>query len=335
MLLRVVTKIIFAVVLCMFIVMPQAHAASKDLKIGLFVFRYDDLYINLVAKAVQKNLAGKAELSVFDAKQSQSTQANQISQFVANGASALLVNLVDVKFGQNILNIAKNANIPIIFFNKQPDFNILKECPLAVYVGSEANQSGVLQGDIVADLWHNNPQFDRNNDGICNFFVIQGNIDNPEALARSRQSVLQARRMGVNMQQLGDTIICDWDEDCAYAATKAAFGLHGDEVDFIISNNDGMALGAIKSLQDYGFNLEGGDKFIPVVGIDGIGRAKDAISKGTMHGTIIQDADAMAMSISAIALNALNNKSFFDGLPYVINEDKISISIPYKAYQPE
>ncbi len=335
-----ITKIIFGLALLLLSALPGAYAkaaepTSQKAKIGIFVFWLDDIYINLVTQAVQKHIAGKAELTIFDAKQDQVLQKSQLATFIAEGGQAVAVNLVDVKFGQSIVNVVNKKDIPIIFFNKQPDFDSIKNYDLARYVGSVASQSGILQGEVIAEIWKENPSFDRNNDGICNFIMLQGNIDNPEALARSRVSVQRARAMGVNMQQIGDTLICDWDAECAYDRTKLALDLYSEQLDFIIANNDGMALGAIKSLQEQGFNLEGGSKHIPVVGIDGVEDAKKAIAKGIMHGTVIQDADAMGEAVATMLLNSIAKKPFLEGLPYKWNDDEIAIGIPYRVYEVE
>ncbi len=335
MFLRVIAKSVLACIICILLAAPSAYAQTRKQQVGVFVFRFDDLYISLVSKHLEKSLHDKLKVSFFDAKQNQIMQLGQIAEFVKNGGDAIIVNLVDVKFGQDVLNIASRENIPVIFFNKQPDLSTFSEYSQAAYVGSKANQSGVLQGEIIANLWKENAIFDINKDGICNFLLLQGNVDNPEALVRSRNSVLRARALGVKMQQLGDTLICDWDVNCAYNTIKAAFKKYENQVDFIISNNDGMALGAIKFLQEQGFNLEGGDKVIPVVGIDGTDEAKAAIRKNIMHGTVIQDADSMANVIAKMALNSLNKKPFLEELPFAWNDDKVSVSIPYKLYQPE
>ncbi len=335
--LRMVMNVVLILMLGLFLGAPKAYASAalKKPKVGIFVFRLDDLYIKLVTEAAEKYLEHKADLIVFDAKQDQVLQINQLASFVASGGDAVLLNLVDVKIGQNVTDTISKHDIPLIFFNKQPSVDIINSYEHARYVGSKASQSGVLQGEIIAKLWANNPELDRNDDGVCNFLMLQGNIDNPEALARSRISVQRARALGVNMQQIGDTLICDWDAQCAYNATKLAFGLYADQVDFIIANNDGMALGAIELLQEQGFNLGGEQKVIPVVGIDGIDKAKEAIKNNMMHGTVIQDADAMGKAIATMALNAVAKKHLLDGLPHTWDENERSISIPYRAYEVE
>ncbi len=329
-------RVFGVVVICfhLFFALPTGVNAqnNNEKRVGVFVFRLADSYINLVTQAIQKSLAGKVDVMVFDAKQDQVLQLDQLTQFINGGGDAVAMNLVDVKVGQDVLSVIREKNIPVIFFNKEPDLELILDYKQARYVGSEARQSGVLQGEIIAKIWKSSQSFDRNNDNICNFIMLQGNIDNPEALVRSKLSVQQARKLGVNMQQVGNTLICDWDEECAYSATKTLLNSHLGKVDMIIANNDSMALGAIKALQDYNFNVGNNENIIPVVGIDGLKQAKEAIAKGLMHGTVIQDADAMGYAIASMILNSLNGKKFLDNLPYSWGDSSIDIRIPYKEY---
>ncbi len=337
MLLRVI-GILIMILFCHYFSIGPSLANTQETqlkKVGVFVFRLGDSYINLVTKAIENTLQGKVHVVVFDAKQDQVLQIDQLNKFLEEDGHAIAMNLVDVKIGRDVLNAIRAEDMPVVFFNKEPDINSLLDYPKARYVGSMAQQSGLLQGDIIAKLWQENAHFDRNNDKVCNFIMLQGNIDNPEALVRSKLSVQRSRKHGVNMQQVGDTILCDWDEDCAYKASKLVLNTNLHKVDMVISNNDSMALGAIRALQDYNFNVPGTDNIIPVVGIDGLDEAKQAIAQGIMHGTVIQDAQGMGHAVGTMILNALNNKPYLDGLPYTWGENEIDIRIPYHQYRLE
>ncbi len=306
--------------------------SQRKPNIGVFIFKLDDIYINSVTKFIDDTLKNKATVTVFDANNNQTTQSDQLTTYLDQNPDAVAINLVDVKAGQQILNMVRKKNIPVIFFNKEPDLKILENYEKARYVGTKAFEAGVMQGEIIADLWKENPHFDRNKDGIIHFIMLQGGLDNPEALLRSRVSIQRARALGIKLQQLGDTLICDWDATCAYNATQLALALYGSQLDFIVSNNDDMAIGAIKALQETGFNIKG-ETYIPVVGVDAIEKAKNAIIEGSMHGTVLQDGNAMGNAIGTMLLNAVENKPFLQGLPYTFEDRGLSVRIPYKVYQ--
>ncbi len=330
-----ITACFFMTIVCFcttFFFPVQSHANTQKPRIGLFIFNLNDVYINSVASNIKKYLDKNSELTIFSADSDPSLQTEQIILYLKKDVEALIINLVDVKISPHIVNLVRKKNIPLIFFNREPDLAHLKNYKNAHYIGTNASEASVIQGDIIAKLWKENPQFDRNNDGVCNFIMLQGGIDNHEALLRSRVSVQSARAHGIKMQQIGDTIICNWDAECAYNASKQLFTAHGKEIEFIISNNDDMAIGAIKTLQELGFNTKNG-KAIPVVGIDAIDKAKKAITAGSMHGTVLQDAEAMAKTVATMTLNATAKKPLLENIPYSWDATGIAVRIPYKAYE--
>ena len=77
-----------------------------------------------------------------------------------------------------------------------------------------------------------------------------------------------------------------------------------NNIEVVVANNDAMALGAILALQADGYNLpdaQDKSKFIPVVGIDGLPAALDAVERGTMIGTVFNDYNSTADVMVRIA----------------------------------
>ena len=102
-------------------------------------------------------------------------------------------------------------------------------------------------------------------------------------------------------------------------------------IELVIANNDEMALGAISGLQSSGYN-DGSGKTIPVFGVDATDAAKAAINAGTMIGTIKQDADGMASTITTITGNYLNGKNAFEGVDADSVVGTWRVNIPYATY---
>jgi methyl-galactoside transport system substrate-binding protein len=67
-------------------------------------------------------------------------------------------------------------------------------------------------------------------------------------------------------------------------------------IELVICNNDGMAEGAVASLQQAGYN-KAGKHVVPVFGVDATDAAKALIKEGAMIGTVKQDANGMAVAI--------------------------------------
>ena len=103
-------------------------------------------------------------------------------------------------------------------------------------------------------------------------------------------------------------------------------------IELAICNNDGMAEGVISALNSSGYNT-GGDKMIPVFGVDATDAAKELIKDGKMTGTIKQDAKGMADTITLIITNALANKELMTGTENMNVDEKVrKIRIPYSKY---
>ena len=301
--------------------------------VGVCIYKYDDTYISTVRQALEREASGKINLLLNDGKGDQGTQNDQIDLLIEKKVDALLVNIVDVGAAQTVVNKAKTADIPIIFFNREPAEEVLKSYSKARFVGTNAKDAGIIQGEIITNAWENN-KLDTNTDGILQYVMLKGEPDNPEAVARTEWSVKTVNENGIKTEQLGMQI-CNWDTELASRAMEAWLSKFGDEIEFVIANNDGMAQGAVAALQAAGYNKGDKNKFVPVVGVDATDAAKDLIRKGYMTGTVLQDGEAMGKALFAVADNVSRGADFLDGTDLVYDTTGVSIRIPYKAYNGE
>ena len=93
-----------------------------------------------------------------------------------------------------------------------------------------------------------------------------------------------------------------------------------------------MALGAIESLKNHGYNKEG-ETVIPVFGVDATEAAQAAIKEGSMTGTVKQDAVGMADAVTTIAKNLVAGADAFSGMNSAYEVvGSWRINIPYSAY---
>ena len=164
--------------------------------IGVCLYKYDDTYISTVRQSLEKLADDKVNLLLNDGKGDQGTQNDQIDLLIEKKVDALLVNIVDVGAAQTVVNKAKAADIPIIFFNREPSEEILKSYNKARFVGTNAKDAGVIQGEIIVDTWRNG-LLDKNNDGVMQYVMLKGEPDNPEAVARTEWSVKTIEESGI------------------------------------------------------------------------------------------------------------------------------------------
>ncbi len=93
----------------------------------------------------------KITLNITDGRGSQATQNEQIDRFLSTGYDVICVNLVDRTAAAVIVDKAKSAGIPLIFFNREPVREDIMRWDKVYYVGAEAGKSGVMQGELVAE----------------------------------------------------------------------------------------------------------------------------------------------------------------------------------------
>ena len=270
----------------------------------------------------------------YGADNDQVKQDRQIDEMIASGVQVLLINLVDVQTGADVVDKVRKAGIPAIFFNREPDLGTLRSYKQSCFVGTRVEEAGRLQGNVIKGLWEKHPEYDRNQDGLLQFVMLQGEENNPEAVARTLYSVRRAMDVGVPLRQVGETHICEWDEKLAAEAMRQELAAHADSIELVIANNDAMALGAVTALQEHGYNHEGGpvEKFIPVVGVDAIPAAVEAIGRGVMSATVEQNSESMVKALVALTLNAASGRGFLVGTPYVWDGD-VAVRIPYKVFR--
>lgn len=332
--------ILWALLLCVSVLAGGCETGRAPEKkaglpvIGVFLYSEDDVYVSLVSQALRTALEGRAVVVLRHARADQIVQNDQISEALKQGMDALAVNLVEPYTVTMPLKEAQACKIPVVFFNREPDLSTIKTYEKAAFVGTEAREAGEIQGRIIRELWQAHPRYDRNGDGIVQYVLLQGNSESPEALARTEFSVKEARRLGVPMQQLGETFICDWSRVQARQAMRVFWPVHGKSVEFVLSNNDSMALGALDVLREQGYNAGDPEKFLPIIGVDAIPEAVDAIRKGDMSATVRQDGESMGRVVAEMLLNAVAHKDFLDGLPHAWDASGVAVRIPYAPIRP-
>ena len=90
------------------------------------------------------------------------------------------MNLVDRTAPSRIIRMAKQEDIPVLFFNREPVREDLMQWEKLYYIGCDAEQSGIMQGEIVADYIKNHPEVDKNRDGEIQYVLLEGEAGHQE-----------------------------------------------------------------------------------------------------------------------------------------------------------
>lgn len=325
-------------------------------EISVFYYTYSDAYISSVRAAMDKQLKDAGlNYNDYDGNNNQTTQTEQVQTAIAKGASVLVVNVVDTgsnDAAQNIIDQARAANIPVIFFNRSVEQSVIESYDKCVFVGTDYEMAGHMQGEMIGNyLVENYDKVDLNGDGKISYVMFKGQEGNLEAIARTQYAVEDcdaileaAGKPKLEFYDPANTNKYLVDQDGAWSAAAATNYMstvlaqyseaNGNMVELIIANNDDMALGAISGLQAAGYN-NGTGKMIPVFGVDATDGARTAIADGEMVGTIQQDGEGMATAMVNIVQNFLSEKDALDGLDADNVIGTWRVNIPYHNYTGE
>lgn len=282
----------------------------KNIKIGITLYDQYDTFISEMMTEFTEYAADKEEstgvainLEILDAAQSQLTQNEQVKSLIDKGCDVVCVNLVDRTEPTTITDMAENKNVPIIFFNRELVTEDLERWSELYYVGADASQSGVLEGEIAADAFKTNSKMDKNSDGICQYVVLEGEAGHQDSIVRTEYSVNTMIEKGIEVEKLGYAI-ANWNRAQAQTKTTALLTQYGGKIELIIANNDDMALGAIDALRDSQIPKE---DWPGVVGIDGTDVGLNAVKSEEMLGTVYNDKEGQAQEMLNLAYAIATN----------------------------
>ena len=179
-----------------------------DKKVGISIYKFDDNFMTLyrteLVRYLTEDLGFKAEnVVVQDGKGDQAEQTNQIQNFITQKYDVLILNLVQASSAPEITDMCKEAGIPVVYINREPDATEEErwesEGLNATYVGCDARQSGTYQGEEILETANKG---DINGDGKVSYIMIQGDPENVDAQYRTEFSVKALTDAGVEVEEL-------------------------------------------------------------------------------------------------------------------------------------
>jgi methyl-galactoside transport system substrate-binding protein len=256
--------------------------------IGVAIYKYDDTFMTGVRNAITAAAEGKAAVEMVDSQNSQPTQNDKVDLFITKKVNALAVNSVDRTAAGVIVDRAKAANIPVVFFNREPLIDDMKKWDKVFYVGAKAEESGTISGQLLVDYWKAHPEADKNKDGTLQYVMLKGEPGHQDAELRTKFSIRAIEDAGIKVQKLAEDTAM-WERVKGQEKMAAFLAANGDKIEAVLANNDDMALGAIEALKAAGYNKDA-KKYIPVVGVDATTPALAALADGSLLGTVLNDA---------------------------------------------
>jgi ribose transport system substrate-binding protein len=207
------------------------------------------------------------------------TQATQVEQLINQGVDAILLAPVQPDSLKPQLALAKEKGIPVIAVNAQ-----LKDVSA---LASSVQPDDVVAGGQAAQMMVDHLK------GKGNVVLLQGKLGSSFELNRTAgMKKVLAANPGIKLLAMDAG---DWSRDKSINRVRNWINTFGKKIDGVIAQNDDMALGALQATREANVT-------IPIVGIDGIEDALNAVKSGEMLGTQLQHGRVELAAGLAVAL---------------------------------
>lgn len=165
------------------------------------------------------------------------------------------------------------------------------------YIGVDAKETAMLQGQMVVDLYREQPSaVDRNGDGVVSYVLLEGESSHQDSLIRTEWSIRTLKDGGVPIEKITGGI-ANWERSQASALMEQWLGSYPDTIELVVSNNDDMALGALDALERAGVTG------VNVVGIDGTTPGIEALESGKLLGTVSSNKEIYGSAVMGLAIS--------------------------------
>ena len=284
----------------------SGSGSKTSYKIALCMSHQTNAFTIAVAKGAQSKAAELGvTVDVFDGKQDQATQASQIEQCINSGYDGILVEPVSVDGIVPAVKEANEAGVPVITVVQKMSG---QEQYAKAYCGGNDEAAGETQMQHVVDLLG----------GKGNIAVLYGPMGSDGQLIR-KQGYDKVLAANPDVKVVFDET-ANWVTEEALSLVENWLST-GTEINAIVAQNDGMAMGALKAVEDAGLQ----DK-IMVFGVDAVDDALQAVADGRLTGTISQDASGQGALGVQTMVNLLNGQTV-DPVTYTecvwINKDNV------------
>ena len=214
-----------------------------------------------------------------DAQASAAKQLTDVEALIAQGADALIILAMDKDAIAPAVDKAAAEGIPVIGYDR------LIEDERAFYLTFD--NKGV--GRIIAETI-------KQKQPTGNYAIIKGDKGDPNAgfLLEGMMEVIGADIEAGTIKIVGEAFTDGWKPDNAQKNMEQILTANDNNVDAVVSENDGMAGGVIAALSAQGM-------VVPVSGQDGDHAALNRVARGTQTVSVWKDARELGKAAGNIA----------------------------------
>jgi len=242
------------------------------------------------------------ELILIDSEDDVQKQLDDIDTLIAQNVDGIILNALSFEGSSSAVQACKDAGIPVVevvSYTENEDY--------ATFVGTDVKASGIMAGNMVAELLGEKGRV----------FEIEGIIGHTAQINRGA-GIKEALAQYPDIE-LVETQCGEFDTDIAMQVTEAWLTKY-DDINAIVAHNDGMALGAMNAC------VAAGRTDIKIVGIDGDLAALKGIIAGTYSGTCVDYCEeeaklAVEEMLSILTGNEPKGKIIVDYVPVKTAEE--------------
>ncbi len=280
----------------------DAAAADGDLIVGVSWNNYnEERWAKSDEPAIQAALeaAGATYIS-SDAGSSAEQQLTDVENLIAQGANALIILAQD---GTAILPAVQSAldeGVPVVSYDR------LIEDPGTLYVTFDNIDVGRKQAEVIYGLVPEG-----------NYVIIKGNQAdaNADFLRSGMEEIIGDAVTAGDITIVGETYTDNWDPALAQTQMEQFLTQANNEVDAVLSQNDGMATGVVAALEAQGLAGQ-----VPVSGQDGDAAALNRVALGTQSVSVWKDARELGTAAGEAAVALAGGTALAD-IPGVVQFD--------------
>ena len=300
---------------------------SQNVYVGVTYYDQSDIFLNELLDCFKKEIQDleseekKISVTIQGAGGSQRTQDDQVKELIDGGCNVLCVNLVDRTDPSEIIDLAREKQVPIIFFNREPVAEDMAQWEQLYYVGAKAEESGTMQGEMAAEDIKANPEVDRNKDGKIQYVVLEGEPGHQDTIIRTENAVESLKAEGIELEKLSYGL-ANWNRAQAENRMSQMISQYQTKIELVLANNDEMALGAMDAYEKLNYT----ESTLPLFfGIDGTKVGLEAVRDSRLSGTVYNDKEGQAKAMAKL-VEALVTGSGMEDMDF---ENQKYLYLPY------
>lgn len=223
------------------------------------------------------------ELVVKVADADTQEQIQQVEAILTEGVDVLILAPNDASASASLVDMAKEEGVPVIAYDRL----ITGTDKLDYYISFDNTEVGRVQGKFITEMVPEGK-----------YIIMSGapTDNNAKLFKEGAMEYIQPLVDSGKIEVIAEQAVDNWEPENALKIVEAALLASNNEVDAILSPNDGCAGGAIQALAAQGL-----DGVVPITGQDAELAAAQRIVAGTQTMTVFKDTRDLASKSIQVA----------------------------------